>query len=69
MLKMLTFRHGSIRGDETGVRYSLIRDEPQVELIGGRADWTGHIATTVFAKIWSICRLTVEDFHIVILTT
>ena len=69
MLKMLTFWHGSIRGGETSVRYSLVRDESQVELIGGRADWNGHIATTVSAKVWSICRLTVENFDKVILTT
>lgn len=69
MIKMLTFRLGGIRGDEASVRYSLIRDKSQEKLIGGRADWAGHIAATVSAKIWSICRLTIENFHIVILTT
>lgn len=66
---MLTFRLRSIRGNEASVRYCLIRDESQEKLIGGGADWAGHIATTVSAKIWSICRLAVEHFNIVILTT
>ena len=66
---MLTFRLRSIRGDKASVRYRLIRDESQEKLIGGGADWAGHIAATVSAKIWSICRLAVEHFNIVILTT
>ena len=69
MIKLLTFWPGGIRGDEASVRYSLIRDESQEKLIGGGANWTGHIAATVSAKIWSIGRITVEHFHIVILTT
>lgn len=66
---MLTFRLRSIRGDEASVRYRLIRDESKEKFIGGGADWAGHIAATVSAKVWSICRLAVEHFNIVILTT